>query len=77
MPPEALRPGDIVPAVVVKLSDGKPANPTLVRIGTREVELPRTGFAWTRAKSPQDLFKVGDVIEVDVGSARRRRARRR
>ena len=29
VPPEGLRPGDIVPAVVVKVSDGKPANATL------------------------------------------------
>ncbi len=68
VPPEALRPGDIVPAVVVKVSDGKPANPTLVRVGTREVELARKGYAWTRAKSPQDLVKPGDVVEVAIGS---------
>ena len=67
VPPEALRPGDIVPAVVARVSDGRAANPTLVRIGTREVELPRAGYAWTRAKSPQDLFKPGDVVEVAVG----------
>jgi len=66
--PEALRPGDIVPAVVARISDGKPSNPTLVRVGSREVELPRAGYAWTRARLPQDLFKIGDVIEVAVGS---------
>jgi penicillin-binding protein 1A len=68
IPPEALRAGDIVPAVVARISDGRPANPTLVRIGAREVELPRAGYAWTRAKSPQELFTVGDVVEVAVGS---------
>ena len=32
------------------------------------MELPRAGYAWTRAKSAQDLFKPGDVVEVAVGS---------
>jgi penicillin-binding protein 1A len=68
VPLETLRPGDVVPAVVAKLSDGRASNPTIVRIGSREVELPRAGYAWTRAKSPQELFKPGDVIEVAVGS---------
>ena len=68
VPPETLRPGDIVSAVVARISDGKPANPTMVRIGSREVELTRAGYAWTRAKSAQELFAVGDVVEVAVGS---------
>jgi penicillin-binding protein 1A len=67
---EALRAGDIVPAVVARLSDGRAPNPTLVRIGTREFELPKAGYAWTRAKAPQELFKVGDVIEVAVGAVK-------
>jgi penicillin-binding protein 1A len=67
---EAIRAGDIVPAVVAKVSDGRPSNPTLVRIGTREFELPKAGYGWTRAKSPQELFKAGDVIEVAVGSVK-------
>jgi penicillin-binding protein 1A len=68
VPPETLRPGDIVPAVVARISDGKASNPTMVRIGAREVELTRKGYAWTRAKSAQELFTVGDVVEVAVGS---------
>ncbi len=56
--------GDIVPAVVIA------AAPTgaRVRIGTDEVDLPKTAYAWTRKASAADLFKVGDLIEVEVGS---------
>jgi penicillin-binding protein 1A len=68
VPFETLRPGDVVPAVVAKVSDGKASNPTVVRIGTRDVELPRSGYAWTRARSAQELFTAGDVIEVAIGS---------
>ncbi len=56
--------GDIVPAVVIA------AAPTgaRIRIGTDEVELPKAAYAWTRKTSAVDLFKVGDLIEVEVGS---------
>ena len=54
--------GDIVPAVVMAVS---PAS-ARVRIAGHEVELPRAGFAWTRRTSATDLFKVGDLIEVEV-----------
>ena len=56
--------GDIVPAVVLAAT---PAGGR-VRIGTDEVELPKTAYAWTRKTSAADLFKVGDLIEVEVGS---------
>jgi len=56
--------GDIVPAVITAV------NPTVarIRIGTDELELPKAAYAWTRKTSPVDLFTVGDLIEVEVGS---------
>jgi penicillin-binding protein 1A len=58
--------GDIVPAVVLSVPErGSPGNARL-RIGAHEVELPRTGFAWTRRASAAELLKVGDLIEVEV-----------
>ena len=54
--------GDIVPAVVTAVG---PATATL-RIANHEIELPRAGFAWTRRTAATDLFKVGDLIEVEV-----------
>jgi penicillin-binding protein 1A len=53
--------GDIVPAVVTFVGEG-----ARVRIGGNEVELPKAAFAWTRKSSAADLFKVGDLIEVEV-----------
>jgi penicillin-binding protein 1A len=73
--------GDIVPALVTfvppaatagdKVNRGKleradgTAAPR-VRIGEHELDLPRSAFAWTRRASAADLFKVGDLIEVEV-----------
>jgi penicillin-binding protein 1A len=56
--------GDIVPAIVTATA------PTgaRVRIGTDEVDLPKAAYTWTRKTSAMDLFKVGDLIEVEVGS---------
>jgi penicillin-binding protein 1A len=56
--------GDIVPAVVSFIGESS----ARVRIGTLELELPKTAFAWTRKASPADLFKVGDLIDVEVRS---------
>ena len=56
--------GDIVPAVVTFVGESS----ARVRIGDAEVELPRAAFAWTRTTSPGDLFKVGDLIEVEIRS---------
>jgi penicillin-binding protein 1A len=39
-----------------------------VRIGIHEIELPKTAFAWTRKTSASDLFKVGDLIQVEVNT---------
>jgi penicillin-binding protein 1A len=56
--------GDIVPAVVTAAT----SSGARVRIGTDDVELPKAAYAWTRKASAADLFKVGDLIEVEVGS---------
>jgi penicillin-binding protein 1A len=58
---QAILAGDIVPAVVTVVGES-----ARVQIGATEVELPKSGFAWTRKSSAADLFKVGDVIEVEV-----------
>ena len=58
----AILAGDIVPAVVTFIG----AAGARVRIAEYDVELPRAAFAWTRRASAADLFKIGDVIEVQV-----------
>jgi penicillin-binding protein 1A len=59
---QAILAGDIVPAVVSFVGEGS----ARVRIGAHEIELPKAAFAWTRKASAADLFKVGDLIEVEV-----------
>jgi penicillin-binding protein 1A len=61
---QAIAPGDVVPAVVMSLPKGGAPR---IRIATTELDLPRSGYAWTRKTNPADLFAVGDVIEVSVG----------
>ena len=58
--------GDIVPAVVTFVPQPKERGNARVRIGSQEVELPPSAFQWTRRTSPAALFKVGDLIEVEV-----------
>ena len=53
--------GDIVPALVTVA--GEIAR---IRIGPDEVELPKAAFVWTRKTLASELFKVGDLIEVEV-----------
>ncbi|MBM3778950.1 MAG: PBP1A family penicillin-binding protein [Acidimicrobiia bacterium] len=62
-----IAPGDIVPAVVVQ-ADTRQQNrgAAVVRIGATEVLLPPKAFAWTRRTASADLFRPGDVIEVQV-----------
>jgi len=55
--------GDIVPAVVMATPSGGTAR---VRIGRQTLDLPPRAFAWTRRTSPAQLFKAGDLIEVQV-----------
>jgi penicillin-binding protein 1A len=55
--------GDIVPAIVVGVQEDGIAR---VRIGDQEAQITRPGFAWTRRTSAAQLFKTGDLIEVQV-----------
>jgi penicillin-binding protein 1A len=58
--------GDIVPAVVMSVpAKGTPGNARL-RIGMHEIDLLPSAFTWTRKTSPADLFKAGDLVEVEV-----------
>jgi penicillin-binding protein 1A len=58
--------GDVVPAVVSAI--GKPAatGAARLRVGPYQAELSRGGFAWTRRTTAADLFKPGDLIEVQI-----------
>ncbi len=58
--------GDIVPAIVASLDSPAPANGARLRIGPYTADLPPAGFAWTRRTSASNLFKTGDLIEVQV-----------
>ncbi len=59
--------GDIVPAIVVSVN-GKPPAATSARltIGSYHADLAKDGFAWTRRTNAADLFKPGDVIDVEI-----------
>jgi penicillin-binding protein 1A len=56
--------GDVVPALVIGISAR--TGGARVRVGPRELDLPRAAFAWTRKTAAASLFKVGDVIEVEA-----------
>jgi penicillin-binding protein 1A len=58
--------GDIVPAVVVAVPPKGAAGNTSVRVGRHTVDLPASAFVWTRRTAAADLFRVGDLIEVEV-----------
>ncbi len=60
--------GDIVPAVVTFVAGDGGNGGARVRIGEHDVELPRSAFAWTRRTAAGTLFKVGDLIDVEVKS---------
>jgi penicillin-binding protein 1A len=64
--------GDIVPAVVTYVADGKskvkrpvPAGAVQVRMGRLVGELPKAGYAWTRKATP-GFLRAGDLIEVKL-----------
>jgi penicillin-binding protein 1A len=74
-----IRPGDIVPAVVVEVAAGQARargaaktarglapGTARVRIGKLEGLLTRPGFQWTGRSSASDLVKAGDLIDVEV-----------
>ena len=76
-----VRPGDIVPAVVMAVAAGTartragaagktgpalPPGTARVRVGKFEGLLEKAGFKWTGRASAADLVKVGDLVEVEV-----------
>jgi penicillin-binding protein 1A len=67
-PPGPLRPGDVVRGVVTRVGDGKV--PSLVRVGDRDIELPRSALTWTGRTLAKDLFSVGDIVEVGLTAVR-------
>lgn len=56
--------GDIVPAVVRNVSD----TTATLRIADMTAELNAAGIRWTNKKSPKDILKAGDVIDVQIGT---------
>lgn len=54
--------GDIVPAVVRSVN----AASAQLRIGALQGELTKAGMVWTRRTSPAELFKAGDLIDVEL-----------
>lgn len=76
-----IRPGDIVPAVVLDVAAGAartraaaagktgpalPPGTARVRVGRFEGILEKAGFKWTGRASAADLVQVGDLVEVEV-----------
>jgi penicillin-binding protein 1A len=59
-----IRTNDIVPGIV--LSTGKSG--TTVKVGTYQAQLTAQDVAWTKAKSPDDILKRGDVALFMVRS---------
>jgi penicillin-binding protein 1A len=58
--------GDTVPAVVTAVGKPAAAGAARLRVGPYQAELTREGYAWTRRTSATDLFKPGDLIEVQI-----------
>jgi penicillin-binding protein 1A len=58
----AILEGDIVPAVVTMVG----AAGARVRIAEYELDLPPAAFSWTRRTASSALFKIGDLIDVEV-----------
>jgi len=54
--------GDIVPAVVRSVD----ATTAHLRIADMSADLVRAGMVWTNKKSPADILKAGDVIDVEI-----------
>jgi len=54
--------GDIVPAVVRSVDD----TTARLRIGELSADLTRSGMQWTNRKSPKEVLKAGDVIDVAI-----------
>ena len=62
---QPMRKGDVVPAIVTAVPPRGAGN-ARIRIGPHELELPASAFSWTSRTSAADLFRVGDVIDVEI-----------
>jgi penicillin-binding protein 1A len=61
----AMKPGDIVPAVVMALTGSAHQN-ARIRIGHYTAELTAKDFKWTHRTSATSLMKPGDLIQVAI-----------
>ena len=66
---QPMRKGDVVPAIVTAVPPRGAGN-ARIRIGPHELELPASAFSWTSRTSAADLFRVGDVIDVEIRTVR-------
>jgi penicillin-binding protein 1A len=64
-----MRPGDIVPAVVLSVDPRGTPNPSArVRFGPHTASLTRASYQWTRRSHPADLVRPGDLVQVGIVS---------
>jgi penicillin-binding protein 1A len=66
---QPLRTGDIVPAVVMAVPARGAGATAKIRIGPYTLDFPPSSWSWSR-RSAADLFRVGDLIEVQVRDVR-------
>jgi penicillin-binding protein 1A len=66
---QPLRAGDIVPAVVTAVPARGAGTTARIRIGPYTLDLPPSAWSWSR-RSASDMFRVGDLIEVEVRQVR-------
>jgi penicillin-binding protein 1A len=55
-------PGDIVPAVVRSVDE----TTARLRIGDLTADLVRANMQWTNRRSPREILKAGDLIDVEI-----------
>jgi penicillin-binding protein 1A len=66
---QPLHAGDIVPAVVTAVPTRGAGASAKIRIGPYTLDFPPSSWPWSR-RSATDLFRVGDLIEVQVRNVR-------
>jgi len=66
---QPLHAGDIVPAVVTAVPARGAKASAKVRIGPYTLDFPPSSWSWSR-RSAADLFRMGDLIEVQVRDVR-------
>lgn len=67
---QPVAPGDIVPAVVLDVPEGRTPGPVRVRVLGEALALPRSAWAWTRRASLAGALAPGDVIELEIRTLR-------